>query len=95
MKRNVFPLQKLLFEKQKQPGARNPEGAVPILGLCHGVFTDQFIFRHILGHFFFFNNNRPWNVPGPHSEAETRTGFICVYLVGSRSDVIDCGVELH
>ena len=53
MKRNVFPLQKLLFEKRKQPGARNPEGAVPILGLCHGVFTDQFICRHILGHFFF------------------------------------------
>ena len=51
MKRNVFPLQKLLFEKRKQPGARYPEGAVPILGLCHGVFTDQFIFRHILGHF--------------------------------------------
>ena len=24
----------------------------PILGLRHGVFTDQFIFRHILGHFF-------------------------------------------
>ena len=22
------------------------------LGLSHGVFTDQFIFRHILGHFF-------------------------------------------
>ena len=26
--------------------------ATPILGLRHGVFTDQFIFRHILGHFF-------------------------------------------
>ena len=22
------------------------------LGLCHGVFKDQFIFRHILGYFF-------------------------------------------
>ena len=33
-------------------GAHNPERATPILGLCHGVFTDQFIFRHILGHFF-------------------------------------------
>ena len=26
--------------------------STPILGLCHGVFTDQFIFRLILGHFF-------------------------------------------
>ena len=30
----------------------NPEWATPILGLCHRIFTDQFIFRHILGHFF-------------------------------------------
>ena len=35
-----------------QSGAHNSERATPILGLCHGVFTDQFIFRHILGHFF-------------------------------------------
>ena len=33
-------------------GAHDPERATPILGLCHGVFTDRFIFRHILGHFF-------------------------------------------
>ena len=26
--------------------------ATPILSLCHGVFTDQFIFTHILGHSF-------------------------------------------
>ena len=32
--------------------AHNPERATPMLRLCHGVFTDQFIFRHILGHFF-------------------------------------------
>ena len=33
-------------------GAHNPERATLILGLCHdGAFTDQFIFRHILGHF--------------------------------------------
>ena len=32
--------------------AHNRERATPILGLCYGVFTDQFIFRHILGHFF-------------------------------------------
>ena len=28
------------------------ERLTSILGLCHGVFTDQFIFRHILGHLF-------------------------------------------
>ena len=33
------------------------ERATPILGLRHGVFTDQFIFRHILGHFFSRNYN--------------------------------------
>ena len=33
-------------------GTHNPERATPILGLCHGVFTDQFILRHILGHLF-------------------------------------------
>ena len=33
-------------------GAHDLERANPILGLCHDrVFTDQFIFRHILGHF--------------------------------------------
>ena len=34
------------------PGAHNPERATPILGLCNGVFTVRFIFRHILGQFF-------------------------------------------
>ena len=29
----------------------------PILGLCHGVFTDKFICRHILGHFFLRKEN--------------------------------------
>ena len=29
-----------------------------MLGLCHGVFTDRFIFRHILGQFF----SRKWNL---------------------------------
>ena len=33
-------------------GAHNPEWATPIVGLCHGVFTDQFIIRHVLGHSF-------------------------------------------
>ena len=33
-------------------GAHNAERATPTLDLCHGVFTDQFIFRRILGHFF-------------------------------------------
>ena len=41
-----------VLELSPGPGAHNPERATPILGLCHGVFTDQFIFRHILGHFF-------------------------------------------
>ena len=43
-----------LVEKVNWPlsGAGNPEWATPTLRLCHGVFTDQFIFRHILGHFF-------------------------------------------
>ena len=31
---------------------QNPEQATPILGLCHGVFTDRFILRYILEHFF-------------------------------------------
>ena len=34
------------------PGSHNPERATPILDLCHGAFTDQFIFRHILWHLF-------------------------------------------
>ena len=32
-------------------GDHNPERATS-LRLCHGFFTDQFIFRYILGHFF-------------------------------------------
>ena len=38
--------------------AHNPERATLKLGLCHGVFTDLFIFRHILGQFF----TRKWNI---------------------------------
>ena len=38
--------------------AHDQERETPILGLCHGVFTDQFIFRHILGQFF----PREWNL---------------------------------
>ena len=34
------------------PRSHKPERATPILGLYHGVFKDQFIFRHILGHLF-------------------------------------------
>ena len=36
----------------------NPESASPILLLCHGVFTDRFILRRILEHFF----PRKWNL---------------------------------
>ena len=35
-----FPLQTLRLLLL----AHNPERATPILGLCHGVFNDQFIF---------------------------------------------------
>ena len=38
--------------------AHNAERATPILGLWHGVFTDRFIFRHILEQFF----PRKWNL---------------------------------
>ena len=38
--------------KSTNTGAHNQERATPTLGLCHGVFTDQFIFRYILRHFF-------------------------------------------
>ena len=31
--------------------AHNSERATPILGLCHGVFNDQFVFRYIIEHF--------------------------------------------
>ena len=45
----------------EKPGAHNPEckRATPILGLRHGVFRDQFIFRHILGYFFPRKQNLP------------------------------------
>ena len=44
--------QRNLKEWHEKPYIRSPERATPILGLSHGVFTDQFIFSHILGHFF-------------------------------------------
>ena len=35
------------------PGAHKSERVTdPILGLCHGAFTDQYIFRNILGRFY-------------------------------------------
>ena len=37
---------------QGMPWAHNPERVTAMLGLRHGVFTDQFIFRYILEHFF-------------------------------------------
>ena len=56
----VVKLLKLLFsmlDREKRVtklkgGAHNLEPANSILGLCHSVFTDQFFFRHILGHLF-------------------------------------------
>ena len=38
-------------------GAHNPERVFPALGLCHSVFTDHFIFRHIVAHFFHRKQN--------------------------------------
>ena len=34
-----------------EAGEHNPERATPILGLCHSVFTNWFIFRYICTHF--------------------------------------------
>ena len=39
-------------------GAHNRERVTPIQSLCHGVFRDWFIFRHILGKIF----SRKWNL---------------------------------
>ena len=36
----------------KKAGAHYPERATPILSLCHGVFTDQFVFRTVFYLFF-------------------------------------------
>ena len=46
--RKTFRLASIL--KCHNLGAHNLERVTPILGPCHGAFTDQFIFRHILGH---------------------------------------------
>ena len=37
--------------------AHNPERAPPILSLCYGIYTDRFIFRHILEHFSLKNGS--------------------------------------
>ena len=42
----------VMSAKLHMSGAHNPQKATPILRLCYGVFTDRFIFRHILGQFF-------------------------------------------
>ena len=56
MKREI-----LVFFSRLKSGAHNPaEPPTPILGLCYGVFTEWFIFRHILGHFF--PQNPKWNL---------------------------------
>ena len=55
--RKTFRLASIL--KCHNLGAHNLERVTPLLGPCHGAFTDQFIFRHILGHFF------PANIESP------------------------------
>ena len=54
-----LPVEERKMKFYTDPGAYIPERATPILGLyiyicavCHGVFMDRFIFRHILPHFF-------------------------------------------
>ena len=47
-----LPLWGIVSINLAQSGAHNSERATPMLGLCHGAFADQFIFRHILGHLF-------------------------------------------
>ena len=37
--------------RQLKKGAHNPEWATPILGLCQGVFMNQFIFSTFKGTF--------------------------------------------
>ena len=41
-----------LSRQRVHAAAHNPERATLTLGLCHSVFTDQFIFRHIFGAIF-------------------------------------------
>ena len=49
----VFPPpQKLAFLNSNSSGAHNPERTTPILSLCHGVFTDQSIFRQVYNYYF-------------------------------------------
>ena len=48
-------------------GAHNPERATPILGLCHGAFMNQFIFRQV--HFWALFPEK-WN---PHHAERIRS----------------------
>ena len=50
--KNRHPVQQVTLPLWVFSGAHNSERATSILDLCHGVFTGQFIFRHIFGHFF-------------------------------------------
>ena len=43
--------------------AHNPERASPLVGLCHGLFTDQFIFRYILLQPFYLRKCKLRSVP--------------------------------
>ena len=49
----------LAYPPKERERVSGRERVTPILGLCHGRFTDLFIFRHILEHFL----PRKWN---PH-----------------------------
>ena len=45
-----------IFLAYTHSGAHYPGRATPQLGLCQGVFTDQFIFRHISRPLFLHEN---------------------------------------
>ena len=51
---------------------RQLERATPIQGLCHGFFTDQFIFKHILGHFSRDNRISTMSMSALEVQVDTR-----------------------
>ena len=49
----------LLWSISYETGAHNPEWASPILGICHGSFTNRYIFRYLVEHFFSLKMEAP------------------------------------
>ena len=67
-----------------QPGAHNLESAFPILLLCHGVFTDRFILRHTLEHFF----PRKWNLRSVYQRIRSTKTNLCFEANGGSPLII-------